>query len=89
MTCGWLFCFWLTIDEPKSNEARAKFLVEHPSGMQVIRIGDHFVDFDLAPLTTTSDSPDAEWSDVDQDLVEEVLDAIAGMDSSLELAPQQ
>ncbi|MBK6638391.1 MAG: hypothetical protein IPH08_11940 [Rhodocyclaceae bacterium] len=64
-------------------------LVEHPSGMQVIRIGDHFVDFDLAPLTTTSDSPDAEWSDVDQDLVEEVLDAIAGMDSSLELAPQQ
>ena len=64
-------------------------LVEHPSGMQVIRIGDHFVDFDLAPLTTKSTSPDAEWSDVDQDLVEEVLDAIVGMDSTLELAPQQ
>lgn len=64
-------------------------LVEHPSGMQVLRIGDRYVDFDLAPLATTSDEPDAEWSDVDQDLVEEVLDAIVGMDSSLELARQQ
>lgn len=64
-------------------------LVEHPSGMQVLRIGDRYVDFDLAPLATTSDEPDAEWSDVDQDLVEEVLDAIVGMDTTLELARQQ
>lgn len=64
-------------------------LVEHPSGMQVIKVGDQFVDFDIAPLSTDSLSPDAEWSDNDQDLVGEVLDAIVGLDSSLELGSQQ
>jgi hypothetical protein len=27
-------------------------LVEHPSGIQVLKIGDEFIDFDLAPLST-------------------------------------
>lgn len=40
-------------------------LVDHPSGMQVLKIGDQFVDFDIAPLATRSTDPDAEWSDAD------------------------
>jgi hypothetical protein len=40
-------------------------LVDHPSGMQVLKIGDNYVDCDLAPLATTSDDPDAEWSYLD------------------------
>ena len=59
-------------------------LVEHPSGMQVLRIGDQFVDFDIAPLSTKSTEPDAEWSDADNDLVGNVLDTVVGIDVELE-----
>jgi hypothetical protein len=59
-------------------------LTRHPSGIAVLKIGDHFVDFDLTPLTTTSDDPDAEWSDADADVVGEVLDAVTGLDVDLE-----
>lgn len=60
-------------------------LVEHPSGMQVLKIGDQFVDFDIAPLVTDSAEPDAEWSDVDTDIVDSVFDRIVGVDSELEI----
>jgi hypothetical protein len=60
-------------------------LVRHPSGISVLRIGDHFVDFDLTPLTTTSDDPDAEWSDENVDVVGQVLDAVTGLDVDLDL----
>mgnify|MGYP001066768259 CR=1 FL=1 len=60
-------------------------LVEHPSGMQVLKVGDQFVDFDIAPLATKSTDPDAEWSDADIDIVNTVLDTVAGVDAELEI----
>ena len=60
-------------------------LVEHPSGIQVLKIGDEFVDFDLAPLATRSTAPDAEWSDRNAALVDTVLDAVVDMDVELDL----
>lgn len=59
-------------------------LVEHPSGILVLKIGDQFVDFDIAPLTTTSMAEDAEWSDVDTDIIGTVLDTVVGIDTELE-----
>jgi len=60
-------------------------VVEHPSGMHVLKINNQYVDFDVAPLSTTSSDPDAEWSDADQRLVSEVLDAIVAVDVDLTL----
>jgi hypothetical protein len=60
-------------------------LAEHPSGIQVLKIGDQFVDFDIAPLATKSSDPDAEWSDRDTDLVGKVIDSIVEMDAELEI----
>lgn len=59
-------------------------LAKHPSGITVLKIGENFVDFDLAPLTTTSSDPDAEWSDADVEVVGKVLDAVTGLDTDLE-----
>lgn len=59
-------------------------LARHPSGISVLKIGDHYVDFDLTPLATTSDDPDAEWSDADTEVVGRVLDAVTGLDVDLE-----
>lgn len=59
-------------------------IARHPSGITVLKIGDTFVDFDLAPLATTSGDPDAEWSDADVEVVEMVLDAVTGLDTDLE-----
>jgi len=63
--------------------------VEHPSGIQVLKIGNHFVDFDIAPLSTTSDSPDATWSDTNVELVEDVLACVSGLDTDLEVSYRQ
>lgn len=60
-------------------------LVEHPSGMQVLKIGDQFVDFDIAPLGTMSSEPEAEWSDADEAMVGKVLDTVVGIDIDLEM----
>lgn len=60
-------------------------LAEHSSGMVVLKIGEQFVDFDLAPLVTATDAPDAEWSDRNADLVDAVLDAVVGLDVELDL----
>ena len=58
-------------------------LVEHPSGIQALKIGDRFVEFDLTPLTTTSEDPDATWSDEDTGLTNELLEAITDWDSAM------
>ncbi|MDD4881364.1 MAG: hypothetical protein PHR30_09400 [Gallionellaceae bacterium] len=60
-------------------------LVEHPSGMQVLKVGDQFVDFDIEPLMTKSAEPEAEWSDDDTDVVNQVLDTVVGIDVELEI----
>jgi hypothetical protein len=60
-------------------------LVEHPSGIQVLKIGDQFVDFDLAPLVTRSTDPDAEWSDAETEIVGQVLDTVVGLEADLEI----
>jgi len=38
----------------------------------------------IAPLTTKSAAPEAEWSDTDVDMVGTVLDTIVGMDVEFE-----
>jgi len=61
-------------------------LVQHPSGIFVLKVGDRFVDFDLAPLVATSTAPDATWSDEDEEFTEEVLDMVIGLDSEMEIS---
>jgi len=61
-------------------------LAEHASGMVVLKIGNQYVDFDLTPLATSEDSPEAEWSDRNADLVDTVLDSVVGVDVELEMA---
>ena len=58
-------------------------VVEHPAGMQVLKIGDKFVDIDIAPIATTSLGEDATWSDEDEALINKVLDTLSEMDSEL------
>jgi hypothetical protein len=60
-------------------------LADHPSGIQVLKIGDQFVDFDITPLSTKSVDPDAEWSDRDTALINQVIDTIVELDVSLEI----
>ena len=60
-------------------------LVEHRSGALVLKIGDQFVDFDITPLATKSAEPDAEWSDSDVNIVNEVLDTVVGLDAEMEI----
>lgn len=59
-------------------------LVEHPSGILVLKVGDEFVDFDIAPLATRSTDPEAEWSDDGSHVIAKVLDAVVGVDVDLE-----
>lgn len=60
-------------------------LTEHASGMHVLKIGDQFVDFEIAPLATTEDEPDAEWSDRNVDLVDRVMETVVGVEVELEM----
>lgn len=60
-------------------------LTEHASGMHVLKIGDQYVDFEIAPLATTEDESDAEWSDRDADLVDRVMEAVVGVEVELEM----
>jgi hypothetical protein len=64
-------------------------LAEHASGIHVLKIGDQYVDFDLTPMATQDDSPDAEWSDRDAALVEQVLETVVGVDVELEMTRSQ
>ena len=63
--------------------------VEHPSGIEVLKVGDNFVDFDIAPLSTTSTDVEATWSDTDVELVEKILSCVTGLDTELELSYTQ
>ncbi len=58
-------------------------IVEHPAGMQVLKIGDKFVDIDIAPIATASFEEDAMWTDEDEALIDTVLDTLTEMDSEL------
>lgn len=60
-------------------------LVEHSSGIFVLKVGDRFVDFDITPLVTASNAPDATWSDEDEQFTEEILDMVTGLDSEMEI----
>jgi hypothetical protein len=64
-------------------------LVDHPSGIQVLKVGDAFVDFDIAPLATRSTDPDAEWTDADEAVVGDVLDAVTGLEAEFEIRSVQ
>jgi len=48
-----------------------------------LKIGDKFVDFDIAPLATSSSEADATWSDEDEALTSRILDAVTGLDTEL------
>lgn len=61
-------------------------LVEHSSGIFVLKVGDRFVDFDITPLVTVSEAPDATWSDEDEAFTEEILDMVTGLDSKMEIS---
>ena len=61
-------------------------LVEHSTGVFVLKVGDQFVDFDITPLVTASDEVDATWSDEDEDFTEEILDMVTGLDSRMEIS---
>lgn len=58
-------------------------LVEHEAGMQVLKIGDRFVDFDLTPLATDKTDADAVWTDEDEKLTNEILESITEFDSEM------
>ena len=60
-------------------------IVEHGHGIKVLKIGDRFVDFDIAPLATESHDHEAVWTDEDEDLTAQVLDAVTGMDVTLRI----
>jgi len=60
-------------------------LVEHSSGIFVLKVGDRFVDFDITPLVTASTAPDATWSDEDEKFTNEILDMVRGLDSEMEI----
>ena len=58
-------------------------IVELEGGVQVLKIGDKYVDFDIAPLATGSNDADATWSDEDEALTGRKLDAVTGLDTEL------
>jgi hypothetical protein len=60
-------------------------VVEHQSGIQSLKIGDRFIDFDILPLATVADDVDATWSDEDEELTNDILMAVTGMDTTLEI----
>jgi len=60
-------------------------LVEHSSGIFVLKVGERFVDFDITPLVTASTAPDATWSDEDEKFTDEILDMVRGLDSEMEI----
>ena len=60
-------------------------LVEHSSGIYVLKVGDRLVGFDIAPPVTASNAPDATWSDEDGKFTDEILDMVTGLDSQMEI----
>ncbi|AOF83097.1 MULTISPECIES: hypothetical protein [unclassified Methyloversatilis] len=64
-------------------------LVDHASGVTVLKVGDQFIDFDITPLSTREDDPEALWSDDDQTLTSQVLDCVTELDTDIEIAYHQ
>lgn len=60
-------------------------IIEHGHGLHRLKIGDKFVDFDIAPLTASTNEEDTVWTDEDEELTALVLDTVTGLDSTLEL----
>ena len=60
-------------------------IVEHSHGIHVLKIGDKFVDFDIAPLATKATGDEAIWSDDDEELTATVLEAVKGLDTALQI----
>jgi hypothetical protein len=63
-------------------------LVDHPGGMQVLKIGDRYVDFDITPLATDSSDPDATWTDEDHELTNQILEAVTELDAEMTIERQ-
>lgn len=59
-------------------------IVEHADGIEVLKVGNSFVDFDIQPMSTRETKADANWSDEDQALTEQVLDAVRALGTRLE-----
>jgi hypothetical protein len=63
-------------------------LARHSPGITVLKVGDAFVDFDLAHLATAAGDADAEWPDIHVEVVEAVLDAVTGLDADIAFITQ-
>jgi len=61
-------------------------IVEHSPGVFVLKAGPQFIDFDIAPLATTSTEPDATWTDDDEQLTNDILDCVVGLDSEMKIS---
>ena len=63
-----------------------EILAEHDVNMNTVdtaKIGDKFVDIDIAPIATASLEENATWTDEDEALINRVLDTLTDMDSEL------
>lgn len=60
-------------------------IVEHKSGIQALKIGDRFIDFDIVPLATEEDDMDATWTDEDEELTNDILTTVTGLDATLKI----
>ena len=58
-------------------------IVTLENGVEVLKVGEQFVDFDIAPLASSSSEIDATWSDEDEALTGRILDAVTGLDVEL------
>lgn len=59
-------------------------VVEHKSGIQALKIGGKFIDFDIVPLATEENDMDATWTDEDEELTNDILMTVTGLDTTLE-----
>ena len=60
-------------------------IIDDGHGLQRLKIGDKFVDFDIAPLSAITNEEDTVWTDEDEELTAQVLDTVTGMDATLEM----
>ena len=60
-------------------------IIDDGHGLQRLKIGDKFVDFDIAPLSAITNKEDTVWTDEDEELTAQVLDTVTGMDATLEM----
>ncbi len=63
-------------------------LLKHPSGLQALQVGEHFVSFDLVPFVTKSRDSNAEWKDAEEGVVEGIMDMVVTADAQLVVGTQ-